>query len=295
MAGTVVAWFKGLDALFEKYHFQDWAVWNADEKTITITSKGHKVFTFEDNPVYEVVVENQTLHRHYTLLATTSAAGDLTLPTILVPLKNEPTEAIPFLGQINFLYTGSGYINKTSLAQWAAEIFIPKVTTLRAIHKTPDAPILLIMDNHSSRCDFAFAQLLSAANVVLYMLPSNTSFVLQPLDLNFNNTFQAYFNKYMPTLPAGFSMSEERKAVFGAILAAFRQASTPMTVKAGFKRSGIWTFEGKQDVAEPLSSACVIPGPYEPPAPLSGGQPDIRAKVITTEEFLAELRAWEQK
>ena len=277
----------------EEYKFPPWAIWNADEKPICVTNRGSSVYTFVDKLEKEIVVESAGIHRHYTLLAATSAAGDTAMPTVLLPLKNDPSEEEPFIGQMEFICTSSGYINKPALVKWATIVLIPKLDALRSAHNATNAPVLLVMDNHSSRCNLEFVKLLFDHHIVLFMLPSNSSFVLQPLDLNYNNTFQTFFNKQFPALPPGFSMEQERRAVFSAILSAARSASTPETVKAGFKRSGIWGAEGKPDMAEPLSSPCVVSGPYEPSKPLPGGQPDTRAKVITTENFLQELKKWE--
>lgn len=133
-------------------------------------------------------------------------------------------------------------------------MFLPKVEELRRDHEQPSAPFLIIVDNHGSRKDIEFLTLCSRNNIIVFTLPANCTFVLQPLDLSFNGIFQINFNKRFQAPKSGAGVAGERTALFTVACDAYYATCQQNIIL---------------------------------------GVPDSRARVITHPSFIDELTFWE--
>ena len=263
-----------------------------DEKPIHIGGGAKKILTFVDDGAKKPPSTVQTtLNSHYTVVFCISAHGDATKPAFLFPLKNDPEEAEPYLGRIQCYSTGFGYMQAEFMRRWALDVFLPKVTELRTLHHQSDAPIFLILDNHASRRDSQLLTSLADNNITVFTLPSNSTFVLQPLDLVFNGAFQNHFRSKFLSCFHGSGVAVERFVLLSAVWDAFLVSCQSKTITAGFKQADIYPL----DQIQPLTSNGVISGDEPQLKALPGGAPDTRGRVITQSDFIKEVIQWENK
>lgn len=81
-----------------------------------------------------------------------------------------------------------GWINEELFIVWLKHFV--KITCA-----TPDNPILLLLDNHSSHCTLASFEYCRVNGIVMLSFPPHTSHKLQPLDLTvFGSLKKSYSN-----------------------------------------------------------------------------------------------------
>ena len=147
---------------------------------------------------------------------------------------------------------------------------------------TRERPVLVLVDNHSSRFDAAMREEAAEAGIILLALPANSTHITQPLD----------------AIPFGVFKSGSHKAVDQAQLhgvivnnlnriellaPAWRDAMSPKTISAAFAKTGIYPPRGTEGHQEPEPRP--LPGPAATPAQAVLQLPD-PAAVYTREGWL---------
>ncbi|GAB0094037.1 hypothetical protein DMENIID0001_092530 [Sergentomyia squamirostris] len=109
---------------------------------------------------------------------------------------------------------------------------------------SPDDPILLIVDNHSSHLALHSLQFCRENNIFLVTLPPHTSDRTQPLDLSvfgpFKTKFSKDLNRWLKANP-GMKMTIEYLARVSAD--ALKKSLSPENIKSGFEEAGICPFD----------------------------------------------------
>ena len=118
------------------------------------------------------------INGHITALMAISASGKV-VPPYIVFSKNVPKtnfqQDLP--GNWTFEATKSGFISTDHFVKWMKESFIPSIDNRR--------PVCLILDNHKSHLSTEVIECAQANGISLLYLPSNTSHILQPLDVGY--------------------------------------------------------------------------------------------------------------
>ncbi len=78
------------------------------------------------------------------------------------------------------------------MIRYINDIFIPHVQGAREFLHTPnDAPALIIMDNFKGQVTDSVNKLLDDNNILVCLLPPNTTDRLQPMDISLNKPFKS--------------------------------------------------------------------------------------------------------
>lgn len=104
---------------------------------------------------------------------------------------------------------------------------------------TEKDPVLLIVDNHSSRMSLKAVELCCKHQVVMLLLPPHSMHKMQPLDITFYSPFKTYYSQayenWMPNHP-GHAISEAQ--VPGLVRFAYEKSATQLK----FMETGIFPY-----------------------------------------------------
>lgn len=109
---------------------------------------------------------------------------------------------------------------------------------------TPAKPALVLVDNHDSRFDATMRAEAEANGVILLLLPANTTFALQPLDVVCFGVFkklahQAVDESHLSGVPVNYNNR------WSVISKAWVAAISPDNIISAFAQTGIWPLNNR--------------------------------------------------
>lgn len=166
---------------------------------------------------------------------------------------------------------------------------------LAATKPTADRPILLILDNHTSRFDVEFLEEALKNHVYVLLLPPNLTHLLQPADVGVFSSLKARINKACQEFTvAGGSIDKLTVAriAFPEWLACISKDN----ILSGFRKTGVWPFNRLAVPDSKLTlEASVVAAPSQP---LCAAIAQQQAELLATPmfgEFLSTPRLSEAK
>ena len=153
--------------------------------------------------------------------------------------------------QENWLLTappGSALTGHPKASGWMTEECFTKYMQhfVKYTKPSPEHPILLLLDNHSSHISLDVINFAKEKNITMMSFPPHCSHKMQPLDVSVFSPFTTYANQTINNWMrqkenAGKSMTIH---VIPKIVAyAFPKAMTPGNIMSGFKAMGIFPFD----------------------------------------------------
>ena len=150
------------------------------------------------------------------------------------------------------MVTASGYTNNNVALEWLSRCFKPS-TRARA----KGSRRLLFLDGHKSHVQVKFLEACWDANIDVVCLPASMSSIFQPLDVNFFNELQKFYEDQVFKYQLGSTVGGALKGMFYSWLQkAWTLAATGRQIWAAWRDSGLW----------PLGKTCVD-GQATPPPP----------------------------
>ncbi|XP_078659034.1 uncharacterized protein LOC144904194 [Branchiostoma floridae x Branchiostoma belcheri] len=210
-------------------------VYNVDETGFDLDPQKKSVVTFSKMGAPAVSVRKGT-RDHISTMECVSADGSV-LPPLVIFSKSYPSSAYRLEGPDNAVYstTPSGFIEAEVFVEWLKKCFCR--------FSSPERPVLLLMDQHSSHLTANAIDTAVANDVILMGLPPHTSHFLQPLDAQggpfskMKSTFEDVVNEMRLVRP-NFFMT---KSVFPKVYRVVREKSLSMSViKTGFEKTGVF-------------------------------------------------------
>ena len=264
-------------------------MYNLDETGITTVQKPGKV---ESNTGKKQVGATTSQERGEltTLCCAISAAGTHIPPFYIFPRKKMKD---------NFLNgappgakgcaNSSGYMN--------SEIFVSEYLPffIESTRCTPEKPVLLILDNHSSHISLEAVSLCKAKGIVLLTLPPHCSHRLQPLDRAIYGPLKTFFNAamddFMRMHPAR-PISIYDVGNLGGI--AFSKAMTTTNIISAFRSTGIYPIDSDVFREDEFIPSAVTDRPLdEESTPMAANQslvtPDRQPAPSTSHKTLEEI------
>jgi len=124
---------------------------------------------------------------------------------------------------------------------------------------TKEDPVLLIVDNHSSRMSMEAVEYCRENHAVMLSLPPHSTHKIQPLDVTFYGPFKTYYSQSCDnwtTNHPGRAITEMQ--VPGLVRIAYEKAATQHIARKGFMVTGIYPYNpnifDKSDYAPSLTS-----------------------------------------
>jgi len=161
---------------------------------------------------------------HVTILLFTSAAGEWIKPLAIFPLKTLPEFAPQVYEDFNISGQESGWIDGPIFKNYIQNFFVDYIADMRSKSLQPNEPILLIIDNHSSRDALDAKILWEVYRILLLLIPSHSSHITQPLDLS------------------GESKAEHRNRLLQISGRVLSRVNNKDTILTGWERSGMWPY-----------------------------------------------------
>ena len=130
----------------------------------------------------------------------------------------------------------SGWMEKENYESWFTKMFMPAVK-----HMITSGPVVLLFDGHFSHISLKLVTISRENRVHLMLLPSNTTHVLQPLDVGVygpvKQAWKAILGKYKMSTRAANISKEDMPMLVGQLWdASFK----PKHLKGGFKETGLF-------------------------------------------------------
>lgn len=233
---NVDEFFTKLGDILLKYKLSPSRIWNLDETGVTTVLKPKKIVAQKGAKQVGAIVsaERGTL---VTVELAASAAGNTIPPMFVFPrlkfknlfLRDGPSESI---GAGN----KSGWMTATEFLTYIDHF-------IKFTKPTPEEPVLLLLDNHSSHVDINVVEKAKANSIIMLSFPPHCTHRLQPLDVGINGPFKSYCTKgqdnWLRNHP-GKTMSIYE--IPGIVKSAWPLAATPVTIMNAFKKAGICPF-----------------------------------------------------
>ena len=170
----------------------------------------------------------------------------------------------------------SGWMEKVNYESWFKTMFLPAVR-----HLTHSGPVVLFFDGHHSHISLNLIELSRDNNVHLMLLPSNTTRVLQPLDVGVYRPVKQAWKGILGEFKRKTRAANVDKEEFPKLLAKLWEVSfKPQHLQNGFRETGLF----------PFTSTAIPSWKLAPALPLQDGNPTNKHPCITETPLRTELR-----
>jgi hypothetical protein len=156
---------------------------------VDVITNPQKVILFKDD-LDPLVTEAKKLE-HITLLLSLPAAGDPMRPLVILPLLTVPHLNEHVKQYYDFSGQPTGWITGPILKVWFENQFIRQISERRAKYGQ-NCPVLVILDNHSSRNSIDIDMIWREHEIKFLFIPSHTSHVGQMSQFNVQEASQSW-------------------------------------------------------------------------------------------------------
>ena len=232
-------WFDNLKSNLNKLNAVDVIedssrVFNLDETNIQLCPSTGKVIGLKGwRNIYEITPgpEKSTL----TFVGNFSASGLIVTPAVIYPYKRIPSDIeqnIP--DEFQALKTESGWMTSECFFDYIINIFNVWLN-LKEITK----PIILFVDGHKTHLTLQISTFCEENGIILYLLPPNTTHILQPADVGPFRSLKAFWRQEVRQFQRENVNEVVRRQHVAPMLHNVLQKVSPDSIKNGFKATGL--------------------------------------------------------
>lgn len=261
---VLFGWYKKYCQIVQECEFDENLVFNFDETSLLTLPIKHKVVSIRGSEKRPQVRVN--LCRFNCTMGMCISASGKSLKSLFI-LKNKTFSGVPqyLLDSVAVGYQPSAWIDKTILHNWAELVLIPHIKHVRNQNPDMKRKALLVMDNHSSRQNEDFLQLMKENEVIVVFLPPHSSHISQPLDVGIYGPFKSLLRKKMRERSREIVVEEEeeemityRGKIIEVAFSCWESISTRMNIRNAFSKTKIFPAkEFHEAPGEQLSSSIV--------------------------------------
>ena len=212
-------------------------IFNSDESNIQLAPPTGKVISLTGwKNVYELAPGPEK--SNLTFLGTYNAAGETVTPLIVYPYVRLPSEiASKIPDSFEVALTESGWMTSKLFYEFMANTFIPWLSR----NEVPK-PVILFVDGHKTHLTLQTSVLCEDNGVVLYLLPPNTTHILQPADVGPFRPMKHYWREEVIQFQRNNpGLMITRKDV-APLLERVLQKVASTSIKNGFRKTGLYPF-----------------------------------------------------
>jgi DDE superfamily endonuclease len=233
-------------------------IWNMDECGFNISSRLQKVLAQKNSrQVHKIVPGNS--HEHISVCPTISAAG-MFIPPLLVYKGSRVIEGLLSGESVPSgtvaAFTDTGYMHENIFRMYI-EHFSRSIP--------PARPVMLMLDGHASHIDLVSINFCRDNDILLYVLPSNTTHILQPSEIPFKK-LKLEFDKASDRYRMNNDLKVVTKYSFAQVFGkAFHETYTPVAIKKAYAATGIWPLDPSVIKFDRLMPSLPTEAPLPPP------------------------------
>lgn len=253
----VKTFFDNLKKVIEGKQISATRIYNMDESgVLTVPNKMAKVIAPTGKKAVSKIVSSER-GQLITAVCCMSAGGKYVPPALIFPRKRKKDELLNGAPAGTLLMTSeSGYMNSDLFLEWLDHF-------KKNENPTPEDPIMLILDNHSSHISLAAINKCREYQILLLSLPPHSSHRLQPLDRGFFGPLKTVYGqeceKWHVSHPGRAITQFQIAELFGNAFS--RVASIEKAVSA-FRACGIWPYNPDIFSPEDFAPASVTNRPW---------------------------------
>jgi len=166
--------FNLLAELYQKHNFVPSRIFNVDETGVpTVPTKIPKILSAKGVKRVAKVVSAER-GKAITLLCSINATGNFIPPAFIFPQDFLDSAPLESLG----LAQKSGWMTQELFPEYLRHF-------VKHMKPSPEDPVLLILDNHTSHLSLAAIEYCRKHSIVMLTLPPHGSHMMQPLDVTF--------------------------------------------------------------------------------------------------------------
>ena len=280
---TIRSFFDRVEKLFNDLgilHAHDLAdrLWNCDESGLCNAVVSGRILAEKGSRWVHDTAGGSG--RSYTTIHGCGSASGVRLPPFIVYKGKHLYTAWTKGGAAGAMYavSESGWMEKENYESWFEKMFLPAVK-----HLTESGPVVLFFDGHHSHISINLIELSRSRNVHLVLLPSNTTHVLQPLDVGvYGPIKQAWKSSILGQYKRKTRAANIDKEDLPKLVAQLWDISfKPKHLEGGFRETGLF----------PFTITAIPSWKYAAALPLQASSPKQNPPSVVTETPLrAELR-----
>jgi len=278
--------FTKLQQIIDEHNLTAGQIWNMDETGFSISSSLQKVLAQKGaRNVHKVSGSSKD---HVSVCPTISAAGTFIPPLLIYKgvnfIEGMLSGATVPSGTVA-AFSDSGYMQE-NIFQMYIEHFNRKIPA--------DRPVLLILDGHSSHISLASIKFCRDHEIHLYILPSNTTHLLQPCEIPFK-TLKSEYRKASDRYRIHHGHEKfVQKQTFARVLGeAFHKTYTPNAIRKAFAACGTWPVNPDVINPERMATSLITEKQVRTPLGLKDRKPAATtraSRIISLEREVEELK-----
>ena len=244
--------FKLMENLMTKHQFPPSQIYNADETGVSTVQDPGKILATKGQKRVGFATSGER-GRNITVMCAINAAGGYIPPMFIFPRKRL-TPLLEKDGPAEALYkcTNNGWIDENIFYEWLHHF-------KKFSNPSENAPVLLILDNHSSHISLKAYDFCKANHIIMLSIPPHSSHKIQPLDVVFygplKNEYRNECNLFMKTQLMRPITPYDVAALFN------RAYSTVATISkgvSGFRSAGIYPLNPKVFTEQDFLPATIL-------------------------------------
>lgn len=239
---NIRAWFTNLRTNLEKMNALDVLndpkrIFNMDESCIQLSPSTGKVIAMTGwKNIYEVAPGPEK--SNLTFLGSFSAHGDIVAPMIIYPYYRVPKDIANAVPQSFTIGTSeSGWMKAETFFEFIQNAFINYL-----VREKVQRPVILFVDGHKTHMSLQVSTLCEDNNIILYLLPPNTTHILQPADVGPFKPLKAYWRQTVVDFQRENPNCVVRRKNIAPLLEKVLQRITRDSITNGFRACGIYPF-----------------------------------------------------
>jgi hypothetical protein len=240
---TIKSFFQRVETLLREtglLHTDDLAdrLWNCDKTGLCNAVTSGRILSMKGSKWVHDTAGGSS--RSYTTVHGCGSASGIRLPPFVVYkgkhlystwTKNGPAGAM-------YSVSESGWMEKQNYQSWLQKMFLPATSHLREI-----GPVVLLFDGHHSHISIQLIQICRESRIHLMLLPSNTTHVLQPLDVGVYGPLKQAWKKILTQHKFSTRAANIGKEDFPTLLAQLWETSFKSShLQGGFRETGLFPF-----------------------------------------------------
>ncbi|KAH7825021.1 putative DDE superfamily endonuclease [Monocercomonoides exilis] len=252
-------WYKTLDELHEKYHYNPALIINIDESSTRVPTDSKQLVVHTTDTKAGFTKEPPRMINS-SFVAAVAADGN-TFPSVIMWPRAKPPEELKSLlsPTLEIWANGSGWMDNECFERYALTILLPSIIERRKRMSLENEHILLLLDSHASRADPSIWREFQKQQVDVLTFGPHSTHLCQPLDRGVFAVFKSELTNRFEA-PSSSSSSSKRSEISDILPQAIHTALPPSVIQKAFACSCV-LHNSSGPVLLKLSESSICPLP----------------------------------